>query len=275
MHDFSDQWYCWLPGEIMDVLNEVKRPLRFVKRSLQSLKGRVCSPGVRAPDVRSPAGAALSYGQAGEDRILSFLFGSLGIRQPSYVDIGAHHPILCNSTYLFYLQGSQGVCVEPNPDLAALLRTHRPRDVIVEAGIVPTANSTLMYHMFRESTLNTFSPEEADIRIRYGGAGGNPVKVVEVATLTLDELMLNYCSQGLDLLAIDVEGLDEALLTQSQLPIRPKLIMVETVPFSNRHPVVKRMQVVEVLKKKGYQVVADSYVNTVFVDESIVSVAEV
>lgn len=258
----------------MDVLSEFKRPLRFFKRALRFLKRQVLGIRKTVPAGSLPVGAALSYGQAGEDRILAFLFGSLGIRQPSYIDIGAHHPIYCNSTYLFYSQGSHGVCVEPNPEFATALRTERPRDLVVEAGIVPIADQKLMYHMFREATFNTFSSEEAEIRIRHGGTGGNLLKIVEVVTLTLDQLMLSHFPHGVDLLAIDVEGLDESLLRHSQLPIRPKLIMVETVPFSNRHPVVKRMEIVRLMKGKGYQVVADTYINTIFADESLVSIAE-
>ncbi len=52
-----------------------------------------------------------SYSQAGEDRILWFLFKSLGIDRPRYVDVGANLPDVSSNPYLFYRNGSRGVCV--------------------------------------------------------------------------------------------------------------------------------------------------------------------
>ncbi len=36
----------------------------------------------------------ISYAQCGEDLIVSGLFQTLGISQPTYLDLGAHHPTL-------------------------------------------------------------------------------------------------------------------------------------------------------------------------------------
>ena len=219
-----------------------------------------------------PHGAGASFSQSGEDRVMWFLFDTLGIRDPSYVDIGAHHPIYGNSTFLFYSHGGRGVCVEPNPEFAAILRTMRPRDTIVEAGVVPPGSSKLKYYMFREATFNTFSEAEADIRIRTGGAGGELLRTEEIRTITLDQLLLEHFPQGVDLLAIDVEGLDESLIRSSEFSIRPKFVMIETVPFSAVHPVEKPTQeIVELFETIGYHMIADTYVNSIFIDQSLYS----
>ena len=47
-----------------------------------------------------PLIGARSYSQAGEDRILAFLFDTMGIRSISYLDIGANHPEI--GTILIY-----------------------------------------------------------------------------------------------------------------------------------------------------------------------------
>ena len=247
--------------------------LTFPKRVLRFMKQKAFGWPEKSLEPRFPKGSVLSYSQSGEDRILQFLFDSLGIRQPSYIDVGAHHPLYGNSTFLFYSQGAHGVCVEPNPEFAAILRAERPRDVIVEAGVVPPGNHKLMYYMFREPTFNTFSVEEADIRVRLGGAQGELLRTVEVSTLTLDQLLWAHFPQGVDLLAIDVEGLDESLIRHSELAVRPKLLMIETVPFSSRHPVVKPMEVAHFLETRGYRMVADTYINSIFIDTSILSSA--
>jgi hypothetical protein len=39
-----------------------------------------------------------------------------------YLDIGTNHRVVSNNTFLFYRTGSSGVCVEPNPAFANLIR---------------------------------------------------------------------------------------------------------------------------------------------------------
>src|ERR1043165_8555860 len=76
-----------------------------------------------------------SFSQVGEDRIVHFLFQSLGIDKPSYIDIGANNPVLDSNTYYFYLLGSTGVIIEPDPELYKKLRRKRRKDICINAGI--------------------------------------------------------------------------------------------------------------------------------------------
>ncbi len=59
----------------------------------------------------------VTYSQFGEDLIVRYLFDSLGIARPTYLDIGANHPKFSGNTFGFYKRGSRGVLVEPNPRL--------------------------------------------------------------------------------------------------------------------------------------------------------------
>ena len=56
-----------------------------------------------------------SYSQLGEDLVLDYLFNQINIDRPYYVGIGSNHPIKLSNTYFFYLKGSSGVFVDPNP----------------------------------------------------------------------------------------------------------------------------------------------------------------
>src|SRR5258708_37741514 len=75
-----------------------------------------------------------SFSQAGEDQVIRYLFGLLKKPDPTYLDVGANHPFIGNNTYYFYIRGSKGVCVEPDPSFYHLIRRHRPRDILIEAG---------------------------------------------------------------------------------------------------------------------------------------------
>src|SRR5262245_46395583 len=62
-----------------------------------------------------------TYAQSGEDRIVYFILGYLGVQRRDYLDIGAWEPIVNNNTYLFYRLGYRGVLIEPNVTLCKKL----------------------------------------------------------------------------------------------------------------------------------------------------------
>ena len=71
----------------------------------------------------------ISFSQCGEDLIIQYIFNSIGIKNPSYIDIGAHHPFYLNNTAIFSLTGSIGVNIEADPKLINRFRKLRQRDL--------------------------------------------------------------------------------------------------------------------------------------------------
>src|SRR5436853_220648 len=70
----------------------------------------------------APLPGRLSYAQVGEDLVMWHIaYDVLGIKNPTYMDVGAHHPVINNNTFLFYERGSRGVLVHPNPALHDVL----------------------------------------------------------------------------------------------------------------------------------------------------------
>lgn len=53
----------------------------------------------------------------------------MGIKKPSYIDIGAHHPYEISNTAIFYMNGCRGVNVEANPNLIDEFYKERPDDI--------------------------------------------------------------------------------------------------------------------------------------------------
>src|SRR5437763_16778861 len=58
-----------------------------------------------------------TYAQFGEDLIFLNIFALLGINTPSYIDVGAHHPVNISNTALLYERGCRGIKIDANPDL--------------------------------------------------------------------------------------------------------------------------------------------------------------
>lgn len=53
-----------------------------------------------------------SYSQCGEDVIVDRILSLMGIKNPTYLDIGANDPIFRNNTYFLYEKGFSRVNIE-------------------------------------------------------------------------------------------------------------------------------------------------------------------
>ena len=209
--------------------------------------------------------AGETFSQCGEDRILAFLFNQLAIATPRYLDVGTGHPCVMNNTYLFYRAGANGVCVEPNPDLAALIHEKRPRDELLNVGVSAEKSGPCHYYLFEDWGLNTFDAEEAAARAR---SGKQPIlKEISVPVATLESIITDYFPEGLELLSLDAEGLDLALLKSLNYEKhRPLAICVETVGFSETLAKPKTNMITSILAPNGYTPYADTFVNTIYID---------
>lgn len=209
-----------------------------------------------------PDGRQASYAQQGEDLILLNLLHSLGIQTPSYLDIGAFHPTISSNTYLFYLLGSRGVLVEPNPTMATMLRELRPEDTVLDVGVGLGSARTAEYYLFPDRPqLNTFSKEQAEEHARSG------LRIERMADLPLrpvTEIIDEHFEGAPDLISVDVEGLDLSILETMDLEhTRPVALCVETLVFGT-HDVVGA--IADLLRKHDYVVRGGTFVNTIFVD---------
>ena len=206
-----------------------------------------------------------SYSQCGEDRIIKHIFYALNIEKPSYLDIGAYHPFFLSNTYLFYQGGGRGVLIEPDPTLYRKIIKKRKKDVCLNIGIGDGSRDKAEFFIMSVKTLNTFDQAEAK-RIQ----NETKVKIEKSVTLSIkgiNAILKKYFSAGLDLLSIDVEGLDLKILRTINFSIvRPTVVCVETITYSENRKGKKLSEVSAYMTKNGYFPYADTYINTIFVD---------
>ena len=209
-----------------------------------------------------------SFSQAGEDQVIRYLMNDcLKILNPTYLEIGTNHPYLGNNTFYFYNRGSKGVCVEPDPRYAGLIKQYRKRDVLLEAGIGTGGASRADFYVFpkKYSGWNTFSKVEA--KNREVQSGIKPDKVMQVDLADINETMQQYFSPHPNILSIDVEGLDLDILKSIHFNrFRPEVICVESITFSVTNEQQKILPIVDFVTSQGYFVFGDTYVNTIFCD---------
>lgn len=216
------------------------------------------SPAPGAP-IPPPQPGCLSFSQQGEDIVLYHLLkNGMKIEKPTYLDIGAADPVVSNNTYLLHWADGHGVLAEPNPMYQARLVMHRPHDVIVQAGVGVSDAREADYYVIRGNpALNTFSPK--DVAVRRKAAGEDVVeRVIPMPLISVNHLIAQHLGAAPDLLSIDIEGLDLAVLrTLDFTKYRPAVIIAESLP---------RGPIPEFLASKGYQLRGASMYNVIFAD---------
>jgi FkbM family methyltransferase len=216
----------------------------------------------------------VAYAQSGEDLILNHLFYKLNISQPSYLDIGANHPAYISNTYFFYLRGSRGVCIEPNPVLYKKIKQFRPGDTVINAGVGIKEQDKADFYLFpyKAHGLSTFSKEDAD----YWGEVGmksvgkiNYERVIKIPLISINKIIENYFTKRPDFISLDVEGLDlEILRSLDYERLAPRIICVETLLYDKEQRETKNLELVKFLTDRGYEVYADTHVNTILINHN-------
>ncbi|MEA5582179.1 FkbM family methyltransferase [Nodularia harveyana UHCC-0300] len=238
--------------------NEISR---FIARIKQSIK--VALGYSTAYTNKQYAFHKISWSQDGEDMLVAELFD--GRAKGFYVDVGAHHPQRFSNTYYFYLLRKwQGINIDAMPGSMEIFNLLRPRDINLEIPI-SDKSETLTYYEFDEPALNSFclpvSAEVATIRSKY-----KIVAETQLQTQTLAEVLDKHLppEQTIDILSIDVEGLDYQVLTSNNWDkYKPKVILIEDLELT----AVKNMQNSKIclfLETRGYILFAKTMRTLIF-----------
>lgn len=209
----------------------------------------------------APRGARQIFSTCGEDIIMSDILAEKGIRKVSYIDIGAHHPVFGNNTYLLYKKGGQGVLVEPNARLCQEIVRKRPRDFVINGGVGPK-DTEADFYAFERSTRSTFLDAQAK---HWEAESGQKPKVEKKTVLSLDTLIRNYFHSGApDVVSIDAEGYDVEILGGFSWEKRPKVFCVESDKDGG-----SGKEIYSVMDRHGYKLAAQTRNNSIFVDKQI------
>ena len=210
----------------------------------------------------------ISYSQLGEDLIIKFIFNGLGFESIKYLDIGAHHPQDNSNTYLFYLDGSNGVLIEPDPNFVEDLKRIRPNDTVLNVGIGPENRTDADFYIMSARGLNTFDEIQAN---EINDEGDYHIKeTIKINIANINDIIKKYFNQSPNLINIDTEGLDFQILQSFNFnKYLPEIFCVETVEFGERGMQEKFEYIHQFMAEKGYFVFADTFVNTIYVDREL------
>lgn len=202
------------------------------------------------------------YSQNGEDVLLKQTFPKL--YSGFYVDVGAHHPYRISNTYLLYRNGWHGINIDANPETISMFKRARPNDTNLNIGI-SSDEQLLTYHRFSDPAVNTFSDEHAE-KFKHKNwisyVGSNKIKTTPLRKVFAEHLK---DSQKIDVLSVDVEGLDlEVLQSNDWVKYRPHVVVVEALDFElekmHHHPLYS------FLHEQGYNLIDVAKFSLIFRD---------
>lgn len=218
------------------------------------------------PGARDLDAGRQSFSQSGEDMIVDFIFGAIQLDNPTYLDLGAHHPRRYSNTHFFYARGSRGVNVEADPGLFGRFVEERPLDDNLNIGVGVGESGVLPFYVMSTPTLNTFSRAEAE---RCVGMGTHRIeRIIDVPLMGVNDIIRrHFRGSAPDFLSVDVEGLDFEIIKSIDLKrYRPVVICVETITFSEDFDGEKINAIAEYLEQFGYLLYADTSINSIFID---------
>lgn len=211
-----------------------------------------------------------SYSQYGEDLICSNIFQFLKIQNPTYIDIGANHPIMGNNTYYFYKNGSRGILIEPNPAMYKLLTTKRNGDKVLNCGIGVTTTREADFYMIDNGEIgwDTFSKDDAENAEKVSNGKHKITKIIKIPLVNINEVFQKYLNgKAPDLCSIDVEGFEMPILKSINFHrFRPVVFCIETVMYDSFD---SSDSIIRFMRSKNYTMRGRNIVNLVFVDDFI------
>jgi FkbM family methyltransferase len=209
-------------------------------------------------------GGRACYSWEGEDVLIGKISQDyLGISAGFYVDVGAHHPFFLSNTQYLYERGWRGVNIDATPGSMNAFREHRPEDINLELGVSPTPG-ILTFSVFSATELNGFLPEE--VLRQHKARGFERTGEIEIETRTLSSILSAHAVDNIDLLSIDVEGMDENILRSLDFQRwRPKLIIAEVLGASDMAS-VQRHSITLLLAQNGYTLFSRLHFSAVFMD---------
>jgi FkbM family methyltransferase len=184
-----------------------------------------------APVQRFEPVPRISYAQNMEDILLDRVFRG---RQGTFIDIGANHPFIDSNTYFFYLRGWRGLNIDPLRRGHELFQKYRPEDLNLAVAASDAEGTLPFFEICNAEGLTGLSTVDSRAAAAYRTQGFE-VRESTVVVRTVESLIAEYHIEPPELVSIDVEGHEAAVLRGMPLAHwRPKVLVIEsTAPLSS------------------------------------------
>lgn len=139
-----------------------------------------------------------------------------------YIDVGCHHPLINNNTYILYKRGWSGINIDLDFGSIDMFNYFRPKDDNQNIALTNKKSTSDLYFFHNRAPKNTLN--------KRSGRGAKKIK--KINTDTLDNIIeqSNITIKEIDFLSIDVEGNEFNVLKGLNFKkYRPKVVAIELI----------------------------------------------
>jgi FkbM family methyltransferase len=139
-----------------------------------------------------------------------------------YIDVGCHHPLINNNTYLLYKRGWRGINIDLDFSSIEMFNYFRPNDFNYKVALSSKKGESDLFFFHNRAPKNTLNKEN--------GKGAKLVK--KIKTNTLDNIVeqSKLSIKEVDFLSIDVEGNELEVLKGFNIKkYNPKVVVLELI----------------------------------------------
>ncbi len=201
--------------------------------------------------------------QLGEDKIILDYFGKNF--KGTFVDIGCYHPTRHNNTYELYKKGWQGINIDLNPLTIELFNYLRPRDININSAISDDEKKKNLYFIDDLNTQNTLEKNHIDFLKKYHSIKDDEIKVMQVDTKKLNNVLKQHNFKKVDFLNIDIEGHEINVLNSIDFNTYSfRAICIEMIShndLSEKH----NEKIKKILQEKNYHLLKKISYNYIYV----------
>tara|TARA_B100001248_G_scaffold244809_1_gene214159 strand:+ start:1562 stop:2260 length:699 start_codon:yes stop_codon:yes gene_type:complete len=140
-----------------------------------------------------------------------------------YVDVGCQNPISNNNTYLLYKNKNwNGMNIDLDQKNIDLFNLVRKRDLNIKAAVSSGNFKKKIYFYHSKSAINTLEKKISNFQ------NAKVKKIIDVDTVTLNQLLSKNDIKKIDFLSVDVEGHEINVLNGFDIKkYSPQLVVIE------------------------------------------------
>lgn len=213
---------------------------------------------------------------------MSYSFGTIDIlvnyffknkKYGVFVDVGCQNPISNNNTYLLYKKKKwSGVNIDLDQKNIDLFNLVRQRDINIKAAVSSGNFKKKIYFYHDKSAINTI---EKKISLRQKA---KVKKIIDINTVTLNQLLIKNKIKKIDFLTIDVEGHEMSVLKGFNIKkFSPSLVVIEFLDlkmkkfefYNNSINNILASDIYKYFIKNNYSLINWNHADLVFVNNKI------
>ena len=187
-----------------------------------------------------------------------------------YVDVGCHHPLINNNTYLLFKRGWKGINIDLDFSSIDMFNYFRPNDDNQKVALSNKKGFSKLYFFHNRAAKNTI--------YKARGKGAKLIKKIETNTLdnVIKNSKLNF--KKIDFLSIDVEGNEINVLKGFNLKkYKPTVVILEFINpkvkefYQHNILSITSSKIYKYMIRKNYKLVNWVHDDLIFLQKSFVN----